>query len=258
MSSILLTKLLLGPGLVVATSLAGRRWGPAVSGVLVAIPIVLGPILLIITIEQGDAFGADAATASLLGLVGLAAFTVVFARAGRARPWPVATLAGWAAFLAVALALSEVDATAGVAALAALAAFSLALVLIPPPAEPAGPRTPPPAWDLPARAIATAILIVTLTGVADALGPALAGALAPFPIATTVVAAFVLAQDGPIAATEMMRGFVRGIFGAVAFSFLVAVLLDPLGTAAAFAIGFAGVLVVQAFVLVALRRDGDA
>ena len=121
MSNILLTKLLLGPGLVVAASLAGRRWGPAVSGILVAIPIVLGPILLIITIEQGADFGTDAATSSLLALVALAVFVVVFERTGRSHRWEVATLAGWAAFLAVALALSEVDASPVVALAAASA-----------------------------------------------------------------------------------------------------------------------------------------
>lgn len=255
MSSVLLAKLLLGPSLVVATSLAGRRWGPTVSGVLVAIPMVLGPILLLITIEQGDSFGADAAAASLLGLVALATFTVVFARVGRSQSWAVTTAAGWTAFILVALVTSQIDVPPVAAAGAAIAGFSAALVLIPPAPHPAGPRTPPPAWDLPARAVTTAALIVTVTGVADTLGPSLAGALAPFPIATTVVAAFVLAQDGPFASTEMMRGFVRGIFGAVGFSFLVAVLLAPLGAAAAYAIGFAGVLVVQGVVLVAMQRD---
>ena len=93
MSNILLTKLLLGPGLVVAASLAGRRWGPAVSGILVAIPIVLGPILLIITIEHGEAFGADTATSSLLALVALAVYTwwcssaPAGRAAGRSRRW---------------------------------------------------------------------------------------------------------------------------------------------------------------------------
>ena len=103
MSATLLTKLLLGPGLVVAASMAGRRWGSAVSGILVAIPIVLGPILLIITIEHGEAFGAEAATSSLLAMVALAVFVVAFERTGRTRRWEIATLAGWAAFLAVAL-----------------------------------------------------------------------------------------------------------------------------------------------------------
>ena len=103
MSNILVTKLLLGPGLVVAASLAGRRWGPAVSGILVAIPIVLGPILLILTIEQGEVFGAAAATSSLLALVALAVYVVTFERTGRSHGWVTATLAGWGAFLVVAL-----------------------------------------------------------------------------------------------------------------------------------------------------------
>lgn len=253
MSSILLTKLLLGPGLVVAASLAGRRWGPAVSGILVAIPIVLGPILLIITIEHGEAFGADTATSSLLALVALAVYVVVFERTGRSRHWVVATLAGWAAFLAVALSVSEVDASPVVALVAAVGAFATALALTPRPPAPAGERTPPPAWDLPARAVTTAVLIVALTGAADELGPALAGALAPFPVATTVVAAFVLAQDGPAAATEMLRGFLRGIYGTVAFTFLAAVLIEPVGTAEAFAIGLGGTLAVQLVVLLAGR-----
>jgi Ca2+/Na+ antiporter len=253
MSNILLTKLLLGPGLVVAASLAGRRWGPAVSGILVAIPIVLGPILLIITIEHGEDFGTDTATSSLLALVALAVYVVVFERTGRSRPWGIATLAGWVSFLAVALALSNIDASPIVALVAALGAFAVAVYATPPPATAAGERTPPPAWDLPARAAATAVLIVVLTGAADELGPALAGALAPFPVATTVVAAFVLGQDGTAAATDMLRGFLRGIFGTVAFTFLVAVLIEPLGTAAAFTIGLAGTLGVQLVVLWAQR-----
>lgn len=251
MSNILLTKLLLGPGLVVAASLAGRRWGPAVSGILVAIPIVLGPILLILTLEQGETFGIEAATSSLLALVALAVYVVAFERTGRARRWELATLAGWVAFLAVALGLSQVDAAPIVALFAAIGAFVVALRVIPP-AAPAGPRTPPPAWDLPGRAVATGVLIVVLTGAADALGPALAGALAPFPIATTVVAAFVLAQDGSAAATELLRGFLGAIFGTVAFCFLVAILIEPLGTAAAFAIGLAGTVPMQ---VVALRAQ---
>jgi Ca2+/Na+ antiporter len=251
--NVLLTKLLLGPALVVAASLAGRRWGPAVSGILVAIPIVLGPILLIITIEHGEAFGAETATSSLLALVALAVYVVVFERTGRTRRWQLATLAGWVAFLAVALPLSNVDTSPVVALAAAIVAFALAIGATPPPATPVGERTPPPAWDLPARAVATAVLIVAVTGAADELGPALAGALAPFPVATTVVAAFVLAQDGPAAATDMLRGFLRGIAGTVVFTFLVAVLVEPLGTAAAFAIGLAGTFAVQLVVLVAQR-----
>jgi hypothetical protein len=253
-SDVLLAKLLLGPGLVAAASLAGRRWGSTVAGVLVSIPIVLGPILLIVTIEQGEAFGADAATSALLAMLALAVFVVVFERAGRTVRWDLTTLLGWAAFLAAALLVSRIEPAPLVALVVAVCSFAAAIAVTPPPREPAGRTTPPPWWDLPARALATAALILALTGAADGLGPALAGALAPFPVATTVVAAFVLAQDGPAAATEMLRGFMRGIYGTIAFCFLTAVLIEPLGTAAAFAIGFAG-SIGTAVALLALRAS---
>ena len=46
--TVLALKLLLAPLLVVASSLAGRRWGPRLAGILVVLPIVAGPILLIL------------------------------------------------------------------------------------------------------------------------------------------------------------------------------------------------------------------
>ena len=78
--ALLATKLLLAPLCVVAVSLAGRRWGVAVAGVLGGLPVVAGPILLVLTLLHGDAFGADAAAGTLLGLAALTAFVVVYGR----------------------------------------------------------------------------------------------------------------------------------------------------------------------------------
>ena len=43
--TLLAAKILLSPLCVVAVSLAGRRWGMAVAGVLGGLPVVAGPIL---------------------------------------------------------------------------------------------------------------------------------------------------------------------------------------------------------------------
>jgi hypothetical protein len=43
--AILLAKLLLAPACVVAVSLAGRRWGVAVAGLLGGLPVVAGTLL---------------------------------------------------------------------------------------------------------------------------------------------------------------------------------------------------------------------
>ena len=92
--SLLVVKLTLAPALVVGSSLAGRRWGHEVSGLLVALPLVAGPILLITELEHGRHFAADTAAASLLGLVALASFVVVFAQVARRAGWLGAVLAG--------------------------------------------------------------------------------------------------------------------------------------------------------------------
>jgi hypothetical protein len=257
--SLLLVKLTLAPLLVVGSSLAGRRWGHEVSGLLVALPLVAGPILLITDLERGAHFGSRAAAASLLGLVALASFVVVFARVSRRRGWMLAVVGGWLAFLAVALGFSTIALPAGVGLACAVAAYALAPRLMP-----ADPRLDPesdaelPVWDLPARAVATALLVLVLTGAAGGLGPTLTGVLTPFPVSNTVLAAFVLVLEGPAHANAFLRGFLRGAFGFVAFCFLVAVLLVPLGIGGAFSLALGAALLVQLVLRLGARRSrGD-
>jgi hypothetical protein len=244
--SLLAVKLLLAPLLVVGSSLAGRRWGHAVSGLLVALPLVAGPILLITELEHGPHFAARAAAAALLGLVALASFVVVFAQLARRGGWLLAVLGGWASFLAVALAFGQTTIVAGGGLALAFAAFALAPRLLPRDAhEDDAPLGKLPAWDLPARALATALLVLGLTGAASGLGPTLTGVLTPFPVSNTVLAAFLLVLEGPAHADTFLRGFLRGAYGFAAFCFLLSVLVLPLGVAAAFALALCGALAAQ-------------
>jgi hypothetical protein len=79
--------------------------------------------------------------------------------------------------------------------------------------------TPSP-WDLYARGAFTAVLVFAITTAADRLGLAVSGVLTPFPIATSVLAAFALARDGPAVATSMLHGFVAALpaFAALRFA----------------------------------------
>src|SRR3954453_9759146 len=76
--SLLLLKLTLAPGLVTATTLAGRRWGPAMAGWLGGLAGGGGPILMALTLEHGRAFGARAAGGALLGLLSLTFFILAY------------------------------------------------------------------------------------------------------------------------------------------------------------------------------------
>ena len=238
MTAALLVKLLLAPTLVVASTLAGRRWGPRLAGILIVLPVVAGPILLIIYLEQGADYLTGAATAATLGVVPLALYAVVFATVARRRGWLVSLLASCGAVLAVDVLLTAVLLTAvrvpPVAALglAVLALAGAGLLLRRLPTTPSAPP-PPPAWDLPARAVATALLVLLLTGLAERLGPVWTGVLTPFPIALSVVCAFAAAQSGVEGLTALLRGVVPGLNGFALFCCTVAVVTPLLGGTAA-------------------------
>ncbi len=252
--ALLAVKLLLAPGFVVGASLVARRYGPWVGGLIGGLPVVAGPILLAYALEHGDAFAADAAAGTLLGLVSLIAFVIVYGRLARRFSWSACMLVGWLAFGVATVVFSSVSVPVGGAlALAGLAVLT-ALACLPRPRNAQRSDAAPPAWDLPLRAACALMMVLTLTAVAGWLGPQLSGLLAPFPIITTVLATFTHAQRGTDELLRLLRGLVVG-FGAFAlFCFTLAVSLNQLGTAPAFVLATAVALLTQAAVL-ALRRD---
>ena len=252
--TIVALKLLLAPLLVVASSLAGRRWGPQVAGVLVVLPVVAGPILLILYLDHDSRFAAHAARAATLGIVPLALFALVFGYLSRHHGWLVTLAVSWIVVLAVDLALAQVDVPAGLALGLALLALHGANALLRRLDQPAPALLPAPWWDLPARAVATALLVLLVTGLAARLGPALTGTLTPFPIALSVVCAFTTAQAGHAGVLALLRGIVPGLDGFALFCFLVAITINGIGGALAFGLATAAAVAFAIF-LVALAPD---
>jgi hypothetical protein len=245
--TVLALKLLLAPLLVVASSLAGRRWGAQVAGVLVVLPVVAGPILLILYLEHGSHFAAHAARAATLGIVPLALFALVFGYMSRRHGWLMTLAVSWIVVLLADLALAQADVPAGLALGLALLALHGAGALLRRLGQPAPGALPAPWWDLPARAVALLVLLVT--GLAARLGPALTGVLTPFPIALSVVCAFTTAQAGHAGVLALLRGIVPGLDGFALFCFLIAVAIDNLGGVAAFGLATAAAVVFAIFLV---------
>lgn len=255
--TLLAAKLLLSPLCVVAVSLAGRRWGVAMAGMLGGLPVVAGPILLIETILHGHGFGADAAAGALLGLAALTAFVVVYGRIAVAAGPVKSVLCGWTAFLLGVAVLSLIEPPAGLSLVFAGACFALGLRLLPAAPWPPPAGVAPPWWDLPARALAALVLVLVLTGVSGALGPHLSGLLAPFPVITSVLAVFTQAHGGFAQVSVLLRNFLLGFYGFAAFCFALAICLPMLTTATAFAVATAVAFAVQATAFVLRSRlDG--
>jgi hypothetical protein len=253
--SLLAVKVLLAPAFVVGASLIARRFGPKVGGLIAGLPVVAGPILLVYALAHGRTFAAGAAGGTLLGLVSLIAFVVVYARLAGRVFWGASLLAGWLAFALATLVFSALSLPTGAALALAAVALVAGLAALPRAGLDVRAHPPPPAWDLPVRAACALTLVLTLTAVAGWLGPQLSGLLAPFPIIATVLATFTHAQRGTDELLRLLRGLLSG-FGAFAlFCFTLAVSLPRMDTASAFALATALALATQAFVLVLVRRQ---
>jgi len=191
---------------VAGVTLGARRWGPRVGGWLTALPLVAGPTLFFLAMEQGDAFAGAAALSTLVGLIAVAAFGVAYGWVAVRHRWPLSLALGWAAFIGATVLLQTVRWTPPFALGATLAAFFVATRVLPPAREQASPPASP-AWDLPLRMLGTLAVVLTVTHVADRLGPRWSGAVTPFPVALAVLLVFAHAQQGAPLAIRLLHGF---------------------------------------------------
>ena len=74
---ILIAKLLIVPSMLLLLTLVGRRYGPALAGLLSALPVFAGPVLFILALEQGNVFASHAAHGTLLAIVAILVFTFI-------------------------------------------------------------------------------------------------------------------------------------------------------------------------------------
>lgn len=243
---ILAVKVLLAPAFVVLASIAARRFGPRIGGLVGGLPVVGGPILLVYALEHGGAFAAGAATGSLLGIVSLMSFVVAYGRLASRVPWGVSLPLGWAAFALSTLAFSTISISAPFALVLVAVVLVLAPLMLPRASSSAGEASPLPRWDLPLRAVSALVIVLVLTAAAGWLGPQLSGLLAPFPVIASVLAAFTHGQrggDGEL--LHLLRGLLLGYGAYALFCFSLATSLQPLGVAGGFALACAVALLCQ-------------
>jgi hypothetical protein len=250
-------QLVVAPGLVGGATLAARRWGPRLGGLVSAFPAIVGPVLLVAAHQHGTAFAAREASGTLLGLVALSGFAVAYGRTAPHARWPTSLAAGWVAAAAIAVLLAALEA----GPLTALTAAALSLVVayraLPRPAV-ALAAPPAPRWDLPLRMVLTAALVVSLSAAATALGPMAGGILAALPALASVLAVFTHEQEGAAATAGLLRGMLSGMAGFVVFCALVAGLVDRSGMVTAFTAAALAALAVQAATARASGHPGIA
>ena len=253
----LLLKLLLTPLLTLGVTWAARIWGHRVSGWLTALPIVAGPIMAVLILEQGSAFAIDTAIGTLITLPALAAYIVAFAHLAQRRHWLTCLLGAWAVFFAVAMPLSLISANAHQALAAAWAGLGIAYLITPNPKSRGGP-VDVPRVEIVLRVAAAVALMLVITYGAQTLGASLSGLLLSFPIGGSVLPAFTRALHGVEATEHLLRGFIAGLIPFPLFFYGLAAGLPYAHPAIVFSAALGAVLASHFVVILATRRSAHA
>jgi hypothetical protein len=240
---VLLFKVILAPVLIGLVSLAGRKWGPAIAGWLLGLPLNSGPILVFLMLEQGPRFTTEAARGSLLGILAWAAFCVSYAHSCARMSWWWSTVVGWIAYTVVALIVLPVRMNV-VWTFVMVTVVLGAVVLTFPKSSQAAPSVGHPTGEIWLRMATATTMVVALTGAATAIGPTRSGILSAFPAYTTILAVFSHRQ-GPAAAVRVLRGVSAGLYTAATFFLVLSLSLQRWGGAASFFVAGLAALLIQ-------------
>jgi hypothetical protein len=246
-------KLVLIPALTAAASLAGRRWGPAISGWLIGLPTTSAPIIFFLALGQGTRFAAETATGTLSGGLSLVGFCLTYRRLARRFRWPAALGGGLGVLLAGNLALQSLSIPPAALLLAVIVALLVALRLIAPEDTGPAPQVALPGWDIPARMVAATAFVLLVTEVAPLLGPRLSGLAATFPLVAATLTVFAHEQFGAEAAGRVLGGLLMGLFAFTGFYGVLITLLVPAGIGPAFGAAILAALIVQGGTLWVMR-----
>ena len=255
MTTVLFLKLFLVPALIVLVTLAGRRWGPAVAGWLSAFPVVAGPILFFIAVEQDATFAAQAAVGTLSAVLGMLAFGLSYAWAATRFAWPLSLPLAYLGYAVAVFLLDWWNAVLLAAVLGVLAGLWIAPRLYPVLAEAPRPAVKPPG-DMILRMGLGVLLVLLVTYFAASLGPVLSGILAMFPVMGTVLALFTHRSAGAAATIQLLRGMVLGFYSFATFCAVLAWTLQVIGIGPAFLWATAAAALVQLLSRLWLGRHG--
>jgi len=241
--TLLVAKALFAPLLLAMCVFAAQRWGAAVGGWLLGMPLVSGPISYFLLIQHGSHFAESAARGTLLGMVGAGVFFVGYALISRGRPWWQAlTLAGGAS-VAVTVALTRVHPDLIAAMLFAVVFLGLMAVVIGRSSDEVAVPSTKIHTVFVRMAVASAV-VVGVTLASNQLGSQVSGTLTAVPIISAIMAVSTHRAGGSDSVRGLMRGAMAGLWGGAAFFAVVGLLVTGAAPAVTYLAATAAAAVV--------------
>lgn len=235
--NLLLLKVTLIPAVIALVTLAIRKWGNKIGGLIGSMPWVAGPILLFFIAEQGKAFGIQSIQGTMTGILALISFCFSYSTLSQKLSWLPTLGLSYVIYTVTAVIVNYLQSNLSLSYVLVIGSVLLALRFFPVPTEQAtnGRRLP---FDILIRMVVATLFVLVITGLASVLGPNWSGILTPFPILTSILAIFSHSLQGSNATILTLRGLVIGLLGFTTFLYLQAFLLPSFSIPVAFGMAF--------------------
>lgn len=174
-------------------------------------PLVTGPIIFIIFLQEGSDFAAKTAHGALLGQMSLIAFAWSYALVALRAPWYFAIAFATVVFIGTVYLISLI----AIPLWLTFALLATALYLVNrfwPKYQPITTPLSSPRWELWLRIALVIALVFTLSEFSQTLGPGLTGGFSTYPVIATIMGTFNHKRFGANAAIGLHHGLMQRLY----------------------------------------------
>ncbi len=222
-------KLLITPLLMLSISLAAKRWGTHIGGLLSGLPVTSASVMLFLSLEQGVGFAELAVPGALAGVAAIQATYLFYFIITRQVSALVGCVAALVFYVATAIVMNWLGSLTGSIAMTLCLVAAIVSVTSKDGEARAGHYVPVPRWIIPMRMLTATLLLLAITAAAQWLGPVVSGFLAPIPVIAWPLAVFAHVQGGRHELGAIVRGNAIGAVGVIGFYLTLKVMVLPWG-----------------------------
>lgn len=222
---ILFFKLITTPFFIGVITLLEKRWGAWIAGLLGGFPVIAGPIITFLALDNGIDFAIKASISGISGINCLLIFGISYCWLSKKFPWnityPISVLIWF--FSAFVFVKASIPLITGFLLTSLMLFFAPHLL---PKSKIIEESINAPKIELAPRIIAGITLTLVITGLSNLIGPQWSGTLTMFPVIGSVLAIFIHRSKDANQVTKMYSGMARGLYSS-AFYFLTIALMLP-------------------------------
>ena len=208
---LLALKIFLSPLLMLIVTRLQARSSAGAGGRFMGWPLVTGPIIFIIFLQEGSAFAAKTAHGALLGQISLIAFAWSYALVALRAPWYLSIATATVTFIGSVYLVSLIHIPLWLTFIMLVVALFLVNKFWPT-YQPITTPLSSPRWELYLRIGLVIALVFALSEFSQTLGPSLTGGFSTYPVIATIMGTFNHKRFGANAAISLHHGLMQRLY----------------------------------------------